>query len=44
LKTDSVQVQLHQKPTGAARIVIDVGNANDRDSFIDAIKELARDL
>jgi ParB family chromosome partitioning protein len=44
LKTDSVQVQLHQKPAGAARIVIDVGNANDRDSFIDAIKELARDL
>jgi ParB family chromosome partitioning protein len=44
LKTDSVQVQLHQKPTGAARIVIDVGNANDRDTFIDAIKELSRDL
>jgi ParB family transcriptional regulator, chromosome partitioning protein len=44
LRTDSVHVQLHQKVSGAARIVIDVGTAEDRDTIIDAIRELSRDL
>jgi ParB family transcriptional regulator, chromosome partitioning protein len=38
LRTRSVHVQLHQKASGAARIVVDVGNATDRDAIIEAIK------
>jgi ParB family chromosome partitioning protein len=44
LKTDAVRVQLHQKKSGAARITIDVENTYNRDTLIDAIRELARDL
>jgi ParB family chromosome partitioning protein len=44
LKTDAIHVQLHQKKSGAARITVDVHNPNDRDTLIDAIRELARDL
>jgi ParB family chromosome partitioning protein len=44
LKTDSIHVQLHQKKSGAARITVDLSNPEDRDTFIDAIRELARDL
>src|SRR6202167_5490969 len=32
LRTESVHVQLHQKASGAARIVVDVTNADDRDA------------
>jgi ParB family chromosome partitioning protein len=39
LRTESVHVQLHQKSSGAARIVIDVDNAGDRDAIIEAIRE-----
>jgi ParB family transcriptional regulator, chromosome partitioning protein len=38
LKTKSVHVQLHQKASGAARIVIDVVDANSRDEIVEAIK------
>jgi ParB family transcriptional regulator, chromosome partitioning protein len=44
LRTDNVHVQLTQKKSGAARITVDVNNAEDRDTFIDAIRELSRDL
>jgi ParB family chromosome partitioning protein len=44
LRTDTVHVQLHQRKSGAARITVEVNNPQDRDTFIDAIKELARDL
>jgi ParB family chromosome partitioning protein len=39
LRTESVHVQLHQKVSGAARIVVDVGNADDRDAIVQAIRE-----
>jgi ParB family chromosome partitioning protein len=39
LRTGSVHVQLHQKSSGAARIVVDVSNADDRDAIIEAIRE-----
>jgi ParB family chromosome partitioning protein len=39
LRTESVHVQLHQKSSGAARIVVDVSNADDRDAIIEAIRE-----
>jgi ParB family chromosome partitioning protein len=39
LRTESVHVQLHQKSSGAARIVIDVDNAGDRDAIIEAIRD-----
>jgi len=39
LRTESVHVQLHQKASGAARIVIDVDNTGDRDAIIQAIRE-----
>jgi ParB family chromosome partitioning protein len=43
LKTKTVHVHLHQKASGAARIVIDVADANERDAVIVAIKrEVAR--
>jgi len=38
LKTKSVHVQLHQKPSGAARIVIDVADAKSRDAIVEAIR------
>jgi ParB family chromosome partitioning protein len=44
LKTDAIHVQLHQKKSGAARITIDVDNTYNRDTLIDTIRELARDL
>jgi len=39
LRTETLHVQLHQKASGAARIVVDVGNAGDRDAIIEAIRE-----
>jgi ParB family transcriptional regulator, chromosome partitioning protein len=38
LKTKTVHVQLHQKASGAARIVIDVVDGKARDSVVEAIK------
>ena len=38
LRTKSVQVQLHQKSTGAARIVIEVADSKSRDVIVQAIK------
>jgi ParB family chromosome partitioning protein len=38
LKTKSVHVQLHQKASGAARIVVDVVDGKTRDAIVDAIK------
>lgn len=40
LKTKSVHVQLHQKASGAARIVIDVADPKSRDAIVEAIKEV----
>ncbi|HKB90406.1 MAG TPA: hypothetical protein VKC60_07795, partial [Opitutaceae bacterium] len=44
LKTESVHVQLHQKASGVARIIVEVGNAEDRDVIIEGIREISRDL
>lgn len=41
LRTKSVLVQLHQKATGAARIVIEVADAKSRETIIAAIKQAA---
>jgi ParB family chromosome partitioning protein len=38
LKTKTVRVQLHQKVSGAARIVIDVADGKARDALVEAIK------
>jgi ParB family chromosome partitioning protein len=38
LKTKTVRVQLRQKSSGAARIVIDVTDAKSRDAIVEAIK------
>jgi ParB family chromosome partitioning protein len=38
LTTKTVHVRLHQKPSGAARIVIDVTDAKSRDAIVEAIK------
>jgi ParB family transcriptional regulator, chromosome partitioning protein len=38
LRTKAVHVQLHQKMTGAARIVIEVADAKSRDAIVEAIK------
>jgi ParB family chromosome partitioning protein len=38
LRTRSVHVQLHQRPSGAARIVVDVSNASERDGIIEGIR------
>jgi ParB family chromosome partitioning protein len=38
LKTPSVRVQLHQKASGDARIIVDVADANSRDAIVEAIK------
>jgi ParB family transcriptional regulator, chromosome partitioning protein len=39
LKTKTVRVQLRQKSSGAARIVIDVTDAKSRDAIVEAIKK-----
>ena len=39
LGTPSVHVQLHQKASGAARIVVDVSGAEERDAIIEAIRD-----
>jgi ParB family chromosome partitioning protein len=44
LRTETVHVQLHQKASGAARIIVEVGNAEDRDLIIEGIREVSRDL
>jgi ParB family chromosome partitioning protein len=44
LRTESVHVQLHQKASGAARIVVDVGNTVDRDAIIEAIRAGLKDI
>jgi ParB family chromosome partitioning protein len=38
LRTQTVHVQLHQKASGAARIVADVSNADERDAILGAIR------
>jgi ParB family chromosome partitioning protein len=38
LTTKTVHVRLHQKSSGAARIVIDVADAKSRDAIVEAIK------
>ena len=38
LKTKTVHVQLHQKASGAARIVVDVADGKARDAIVEAIK------
>jgi ParB family chromosome partitioning protein len=38
LKTKTVHVQLHQKASGAARIVIDAAGPDERDAVIEAIR------
>jgi ParB family chromosome partitioning protein len=38
LRTQSVHVQLHQKASGAARIVVDVSSADERDAIIESIR------
>lgn len=38
LRTKSVHVQLQQKSSGAARIVVDVSNADERDAIIESIR------
>ena len=38
LRTRSVQVHLHQKASGAARIVVEVSNTVERDAIVEAIK------
>jgi ParB family chromosome partitioning protein len=38
LKTKTVHVQVHQKSSGGARIVIDVADAKSRDAIVEAIK------
>jgi ParB family chromosome partitioning protein len=43
VKTRSVHVQLRQKSSGAARIVIDVADAGARDAVIEAVKSALKD-
>jgi hypothetical protein len=38
MRTKSVHVQLHQKASGAARILVDVVNAEERDAILEGIK------
>jgi len=38
LRTRSVHVQLHQRASGAARIVVDVSSADERDAIIESIR------
>lgn len=44
LRTESVHVQLHQKASGSARIIVEVGNAQDRDVIIEGLREISQDL
>jgi ParB family transcriptional regulator, chromosome partitioning protein len=44
LRTESVHVQLHQKASGAARIVVDVSNAEERDAMVEAIRSGLRQI
>ena len=44
LKTKTVHAQLHQKASGAARIVIDVADAKARDAIVEAIKRAVEHL
>jgi len=44
LRTESVHVQLHQKASGAARIVVDVSNADERDAIVEAIRAGLKDI
>jgi ParB family chromosome partitioning protein len=39
LKTASVHVQLHQKSSGASRLIVDVKESKKRDAIIEAIKK-----
>lgn len=39
LKTAMVHVQLHQKSSGASRVIVDVKDSKKRDSIIEAIKK-----
>jgi ParB family chromosome partitioning protein len=39
LRTECVHVQMHQKSSGAARIVVEVDNAVDRDAIVEAIRD-----
>jgi hypothetical protein len=43
VKTRSVHVQLRQKSSGAARIVIDVADAGVRDAVLEAVKAAVKD-
>jgi ParB family chromosome partitioning protein len=40
LRTKSMHVQLHQKTSGAARIVIDVADSKTRDAIVEAIRKV----
>jgi len=42
LRTNALHVQLHQKSTGAARIVVDVADGGVRDKVIEAIKNAVK--
>jgi ParB family chromosome partitioning protein len=44
LRTPQVRVELQQKARGGARIVVDVADAQARDSIIEALREAVRDL
>jgi ParB family transcriptional regulator, chromosome partitioning protein len=44
LKTKTVHVRLHQKASGAARIVIDVADGKSRDAIVEAIKRAVERL
>ena len=44
IRTESVHVQLHQKASGAARIVVDVSNAEERDAMVEAIRSGLREI
>jgi ParB family chromosome partitioning protein len=44
VKTKTVHAQLHQKASGAARIVIDVADAKARDAIVEAIKRAVEHL
>ena len=44
LRTDTVHVQLHQKPQGRARIVIEVSDAESRDAILDGLRDLTSEL
>ena len=43
LRTKSVRVELQQKSSGAARIVVDVADAKARDAVVEALSAIAQD-